>query len=228
MKILSLDTCTRAGSVALLEDGKVVGAQILDVQATHSERLLPAVDRLLADARWTMADLDLLACAKGPGSFTGLRIGVSTAKGMAFATGKPLVGVNSLEAMALGFSYCQTLLCPMIDARKRQVFTALFKPDGRGGFECERPDESVQAADFASSIKEPCLFFGDGADLFAEIIRKAKPDALFIPTALCYPRAVGIALLGEQIHRQGERGLVAHYVRVSDAELNPKFRQKES
>jgi tRNA threonylcarbamoyladenosine biosynthesis protein TsaB len=228
MRVLALDTCTRAGSVALLQDGALVGAYVLDVTATHSERLLPSIDRLLADAGWKVDGLDLIACAKGPGSFTGLRIGLSTAKGLAFAAHKPLVGVDSLEATALGFGYGATAICPMIDARKRQVFAALFAPDGQGGVARLREDESVRAEAYARGVEGPCLFVGDGAELFAAEIAAAKPDALLVPAARCVPRAAAVGLLGARQFREGERGLVAHYVRASDAELNPKLAEKES
>ncbi|HPQ71265.1 MAG TPA: tRNA (adenosine(37)-N6)-threonylcarbamoyltransferase complex dimerization subunit type 1 TsaB [bacterium] len=227
MKILALDTSTRAGSVALRDGEQIVAATLLDVTATHSERLLPAVERSLADAGWTIEDLDLIACAKGPGSFTGLRIGLATAKGIAFAIDRPLVGVNSLEATALGFAYGTATICAMIDARKRQVFAALFAPDGKGGLQRLSEDASVKAGEFAASVEGPCLFVGDGAQLFAEQIHAAKPDALLVEPAVCYPRAMGVALLGARLFAAGERGLVAHYVRASDAELNPKFAVKE-
>ncbi len=227
MKILAMDSSTRAGSVALLEGDALVSSYLLDVTATHSERLLPAIDHCLADATWTMEDIDLIACAKGPGSFTGLRIGLATAKGIAFATGKPLVGVNSLEATALGLAFGQTPICPMIDARKRQVFAALFEPDGAGGLTRKREDVSVPAADYAAQIEGPCLFVGDGALLFTEKILAAKPDAILVPSALAYPRAAGVGWLGARAFARGEKGLVAHYVRLSDAELNPKFAVRE-
>ncbi len=228
MKVLALDTCTRAGSVALLQDGALVSAYVLDVTATHSERLLPSIDRLLADAGWHINDLALIAGAAGPGSFTGLRIGISTAKGLAFAADKPLIGVNALEALALGFAFATAPVCAMIDARKSQVFAAQFQPDGRGGVTRLTADVSTHARDYAAGIAGPCLFAGDGAELFGAEILAAKPDALLVPGALCYPRAVGVGLLGERLYREGQRGLVAHYVRASDAELNPKFAVKES
>jgi tRNA threonylcarbamoyladenosine biosynthesis protein TsaB len=227
MKVLALDTSTRAGSLALLDDERLVSTYQLDVSATHSERLLPAIDRSLTDAGWRVGDLELIACAKGPGSFTGLRIGLATAKGVALARELPLVGVNSLEAMALGFSFGATPICPMIDARKRQVFAALFAPDGRGGLTRRRDDVSAAAATFAAGIEGPCLFVGDGAELFWAEISAAKPDALLAPAPLCYSRAAGVGWLGRRAFLAGERGLVAHYVRLSDAELNPKFADKE-
>jgi len=223
MKVLALDTSTRAGSLALTEQGRLVASFLLDLPAAHSARLLPSLDRLLRDAEWRLADLDLLVCVQGPGNFTGLRNGLSTAKGLAFAAELPLIGVNSLEATALGFSYANTPICPMLDARKKQVFAALFLPDGRGGLERLRDDESVFAGDYAAGVRGPCLFVGDGAELYASAIVQKKSDALVVPSAICYPRAAGAALLGETAYLAGRRGLVAHYVRASDAELNPKF-----
>ncbi|MDP8225292.1 MAG: tRNA (adenosine(37)-N6)-threonylcarbamoyltransferase complex dimerization subunit type 1 TsaB [Candidatus Lernaella stagnicola] len=228
MKILALDTSTRAGSVALLEGEQLVSSYALDVTATHSERLLPAVDRCLTDAGWRLADVELIACAKGPGSFTGLRIGLATAKGVALATGTPLVGVNSLEASALGFAFGTTPICPMIDARKRQVFAALFAPDGHGQWSRLAEDCSVNAAEYAAQIEGPCLFVGGGATLFEESIRAAKPDAVIVPPTLTYTRAAGVGWLGGKAYARGEEGLVAHYVRLSDAEMNPKFAKQEA
>jgi tRNA threonylcarbamoyladenosine biosynthesis protein TsaB len=223
MKILALDTSSRAGSAALLDDDRLVAAHQLDVSATHSERLLPAVDRLLGDAGWKIADLALLACAKGPGSFTGLRIGIASAKGMAVAASLPLVGVDSLEATALALAFAAAPIAALIDARKRQVYAALFQPDGRGGLRRLRDDVSTPAAPWAAEIAGPCLFVGDGAELYWDEIRAAKPDAALAPLTLCCPRAASVGWLGRRAFLAGEKGLIAHYVRPSDAELNPKF-----
>ena len=227
MKLLALDTSTRAGSVALMDGGRAVSAYTFDVSATHSEMLLPVIDRCLAEAGWRIADLDLIACAKGPGGFTGLRIGLATAKGIAFAGGRPLIGVNSLEATALPLAFGTTPICPLLDARKRQVFAALYLPDGRGGLRRERAEVSVAAADWARTIAGDCLFVGDGAELYADAIRAAKPDAILVPAAWCPARATVVGWLGERAFAAGERGLAANYVRPPDAELNPKFAVKE-
>jgi tRNA threonylcarbamoyladenosine biosynthesis protein TsaB len=220
MRILALDTSSRAGSAALLDDDRLIAAHQLDVSATHSERLLPAVDRLLADAGWTIGDIELLACAKGPGSFTGLRIGIASAKGIAVAAELPLVGVNSLEATAQALAFAAGPICPMIDARKRQVYAALFQPNGAGGLQRLRDDVSTPAGPWAAGLGEPCLFVGDGAELYREEIRAARPDAIVAPMALCCPRAASVGWLGRRAFLAGEKGLVAHYVRPSDAELN--------
>lgn len=227
MKVLALDTSTRAGSVALLESGCVLSAYLLDMTAKHSEVLLSVIDRCLTDVGWRVEDVELIACAKGPGGFTGLRIGLATAKGIAFAGGIPLVGVNSLLATALPLAFGQTPICPMLDARKRQVFAAIYRPDGRGGLELTRADASVNAAAWAKDIAGDCLFVGDGAEMYAEAIGEVKPDALFVAGRLCPVRATVVGMLGERAFAAGEKGLVAHYVRPSDAEMNPKFAVKE-
>lgn len=227
MKVLAVDTSTWAGSLALLDGPRLVSIYLLDIKAAHSERVLPAIDGILRDAGWTIRDIELIACAKGPGSFTGLRIGLATAKGLAFARGLPLVGVNSLEAAALGQAYATTPICAMLDGRKRQVFAARFQPDGRGGLERTAEDVSVDAGEYAGAIEGPCLFVGDGAALYAERILRAKPDAILVPQALEYPHAGGVGWLGMAAHARGEGGLVAHYVRLSDAEMDPKFAPTE-
>lgn len=227
MRILALDTCSRVGSAALFEDDRLVSSYLLDMTVKHSERVLSTVDRLLADAGWRMDDLGLLACAAGPGAFTGLRIGIATAKGLAFAARLPLVGVNSLEAVALSLAHAAVPICPMLDARKRQVFAALFQPDGRGGLRRLREDISAPAAQVAASLAGPCLLLGDGVDLFREQILAAAPEAILVPTALSVPRAIAVGWLGRQAFARGEQGLTAHYVRPSDAEMNPKFAVRE-
>jgi tRNA threonylcarbamoyladenosine biosynthesis protein TsaB len=121
--------------------------------------------------------LNLIACGAGPGIFTGLRIGIATAKGLAFAQRLPLVGVNSLEATALSLAHATLPICPLLDARKRQVFAALFAPDGRGGLRRLRQDVSAPAAQVAASLEGPCLLVGDGVELFRTSCwrRRRKP-----------------------------------------------------
>ena len=130
MRLLAVDTSTLTGAVALLEDDTLVAESRLNVALTHGERLLPAIDGILAAAGWSLAELDALAVAVGPGSFTGLRIGVSTVKGLAFATGKPTVPVSTLEALAWSLPLAAHPVCPVLDARKGEVYTALFLTRG--------------------------------------------------------------------------------------------------
>ncbi len=132
MKILALDTATETGGVALLE-GEVLRAQAqIRVAKTHANRLWATIFFLLEQAGWGLDDIDLWVVTTGPGSFTGLRIGIATIKGLALATRKPVMGVSTLEALAFSFPYCPYLICPLIDARQKEVFCAFFQVNSRG------------------------------------------------------------------------------------------------
>src|SRR3989338_5101174 len=130
MRVLAVETSTLAGGVALLDDERVVGQYLLDVRVTHSERLMVAVDRLLADAAWAAEDLQGLAVGVGPGSFTGLRLGLSTVKGLALALAVPVAAVPTLDAMAAALPWASLPVCPVLDARKGEVYAALYRWDG--------------------------------------------------------------------------------------------------
>ena len=122
MLVLGIETSSRHGGVAIIGEDRVLCEAVLSVEVTHSERLLPAVDRALDEARITLEGLGGIAVSIGPGSFTGLRIGLSTAKGLAYATGLPLVGVPTLEAMAWTLPAARWQVCPVLDARKQEVY----------------------------------------------------------------------------------------------------------
>src|SRR5574337_212080 len=129
MLVMGIETSTMQGGVALISGQGVICEYTVNVKATYSERLLPLIDRALRDARITLDDVEGFAVAVGPGSFTGLRIGVSTAKGLAAAGGQPLVGVSTLEAMAWSLPFCAYQICPILDARKGEIYSALFRQD---------------------------------------------------------------------------------------------------
>ena len=132
MRVLAVETSTLAGGVALVDGDRLVAEYVLDVSVTHSERLLATVDRVLADARWTPRDLEGLAVSIGPGSFTGLRIGVSTVKGLALALGLPVAAVPTLDAMAAAVPWTALPVCPVLDARRGEVYASLYRRDGDG------------------------------------------------------------------------------------------------
>ncbi|PYM04330.1 MAG: tRNA (adenosine(37)-N6)-threonylcarbamoyltransferase complex dimerization subunit type 1 TsaB, partial [Candidatus Rokuibacteriota bacterium] len=130
MKVLGLETATLAGGAALIDGDRIVGEYTLNIRVTHSERVMAAVDRLLTDAGWRPSDLEGLAVSIGPGSFTGLRIGVSTAKGLALALGLAVVPVPTLDALAAGLPFAALPVCPILDARKGEVYASLYRWDG--------------------------------------------------------------------------------------------------
>ncbi|NOW95524.1 tRNA (adenosine(37)-N6)-threonylcarbamoyltransferase complex dimerization subunit type 1 TsaB [Mucilaginibacter sp. SG564] len=183
--ILQIETATTSCSVALAVDGKVVAFKQINERNIHAEVITLFIDELVTSANLTYAGLDAIAVSSGPGSYTGLRIGISTAKGLCFALDKPLIAIETLEAMAYGvihnddFTVNQnTLLCPMIDARRMEVYCALFDAAGQK----VRPTSAdiIDEQSFADELnKQQILFFGDGADK-CEAILGNNPNAKFL------------------------------------------------
>lgn len=182
--ILQIETATTSCSVALAKDGQVLAFKEIDQRNIHAEVITVYINEILAQANAHYADIDAVAVSCGPGSYTGLRIGVSTAKGLCFALDKPLIAVETLAAMANGVfqtkqAQAGTLLCPMIDARRMEVYTAIFKQGG----EVVKPTtaEIIDAGSFAAILSEnKVLFFGDGADKCKDVLGQ-NPNALFLP-----------------------------------------------
>jgi tRNA threonylcarbamoyladenosine biosynthesis protein TsaB len=229
MRILALETSTVAGSAAVADSkAGVVGEVTLNIKAVHSERLMPSVQWLLESCRMRPDEIDGFAVSIGPGSFTGLRIGLSTMKGLAFASGKPLVAVRTLDAFAMRFPYCDRLICPMLDARKNEVYAAIYRwEDGV----CRKlMDESaVSPLEFLDNISEPVLFAGDGAAVHELLIkRKVGETASFAPQYNMYPSAAAVAAVGLGRLINGESDdpvtLVPFYIRKSEAEVRLKNR----
>src|SRR5262249_27682053 len=153
---------TRAGGAALLDGERVIGEYVLDVSATHSERLMAAIDRLLADAGWASRALEGLAVAVGPGSFTGLRIGLSAVKGLALALHIPVAGVPPLAAFAASLPLPGFPVCPVLDARKGEVYCSLYRWDGRAP-QREWEYVALPPAALAARLVEPTILLGDAA-----------------------------------------------------------------
>jgi tRNA threonylcarbamoyladenosine biosynthesis protein TsaB len=216
VRVLAVETSTRAGGVALLEDERVRGEYLLDVSATHSERLMPAVDRLLADVGWAAADLQGLAVAVGPGSFTGLRIGLSAVKGLGLALGLPIAAVPTLDAMASALPFAALPICPILDARKGEVYCSLYRWDGSG---VQREWEYLALAPdrLAARLTEPVILLGDGSALVR------TPHGRLAPPHRRLPSAAAVAVLGLDRLTAGQTvsaaELVPIYLRPSEAEL---------
>ncbi len=227
MKLLAVETSTLTGAVALLDGDTVVAECRLNIAVTHSERLLAAVDHTLGAARWTLGDVEGLVVAVGPGSFTGLRIGVSTVKSLAFATGTPLIGVPTLDALAWTLPFAAHPVCPILDAKKDEVYAALYRTEA--GW-LERLTEyralapETLAAELTQERRGPVIFLGDGVAPFAPILtRILGRDARFAPPGCWLPSAATLGELGRRALTRGERAdpaaLVPLYVRRSEAEL---------
>lgn len=223
MLVLGIETSTTQGGVAVVGEDHVLCETVLNVEVTHSERLLPAVDRALADARISLEALGGIAVSIGPGSFTGLRIGLSTAKGLAYATGLPLVGVPTLEAMAWALPAARWQVCPVLDARKQEVYAALFRHEP-AGLRRVTDDAALAPEDLCRLIRTPTLLLGDGLAPYAAVFRERLGDKMLSPpVASRGPRPACVAELGRQRLVRGERdaieSLVPRYLRPSEAEL---------
>src|SRR6266542_2965347 len=161
MRILAVETSTLAGSAALLEGGQVIGQSLLDVALTHSERLITMVDRLLKDCGWDVAGLEALAVSIGPGSFTGLRVGIATVKGLALALGLPVAPVPTLDALASNLPFADAPVCPLLDARKGEVYLSLYRwNEDRMERQLEYLALPPRAA--AERLRPPVIVVGDG------------------------------------------------------------------
>ena len=216
MRVLAVETSTLSGGAALLDGERVVGEYTLDVRVTHSERLMAAIDQLLSDAGWTARELEGIAVTVGPGSFTGLRVGLSTVKGLALALAIPVAAVPTLDAMAAMLPYAALPVCPVLDARKREVYASLYRWDGLGmrrqwDYLAVAPDE------LARRLREPVIVVGDGAEAIdSAFARRVEP-----PRRGPAPAVVGA--LGRARLARGETVTVADlvpiYLRPSEAEL---------
>jgi tRNA threonylcarbamoyladenosine biosynthesis protein TsaB len=216
MRVLAVETSTLSGGAALLDGERVVGEYTLDVRVTHSERLMAAIDQLLSDAGWTARELEGIAVTVGPGSFTGLRVGLSTVKGLALALAIPVAAVPTLDAMAAMLPYAALPVCPVLDARKREVYASLYRWDG---LEMRRQWDYLAVApdELARRLREPVIVVGDGAEAIdSAFARRVEP-----PRRGPAPAVVGA--LGRARLAKGETVTVADlvpiYLRPSEAEL---------
>jgi len=221
MMILAIDTASRSCGVAVVNDGAVL-AEINDVSGqTHSRHLMGMVDRALAMSVGHPDRIDAYAVTRGPGSFTGLRIGISTAKGLAEAAGKPLVGVSSLEALAWQVFPVDCLIVPMLDARRKEVYGARFRRKGNGLAPIGR-EAALSPEAAVEGIAEPCLLVGDGAVAYAERLQGVLGDRMQMALPFQHiVRASTVAFLAQlrMATVSDERlGLTPRYLRKSYAQ----------
>ncbi len=231
MYILGLETSTQTGSVALMTEQMLVAEYTLTTKLTHAERLFSAIDHLFQTAALPLNELGGIAVARGPGSFTGLRIGVTTAKSLAYSLNIPVVGVSSLDALAAQYLYSPQLLCPILDARKKEVYTACYR--NVGAQVARLGDEAVLSpAELAERITEPALFLGDGVPPYRRQLETLLGErARFADAAHLTPRASLVAALAWPRFQQGATddvfSLTPCYIRKSDAEIHWERAQTE-
>ena len=226
MLILALESSAKAASAALMEDEKLIAQYSQCSGLTHSRTLLPMVDDMLKNTENTIAGVDLIAVAHGPGSFTGIRIGVSTVKGLAWAADKMCVGVSTLEAMAWHGVSSGGLVCPVMDARRSQVYNALFEIEsGRPQRLCE--DRAIALEELAEEIRGKNAFLvGDGAGLTYKYMQSSGIDCRIAPQNLLYQSAWGVGMAALDKTPGTADDLLPVYLRLSQAERERQARMK--
>ena len=208
MKILGLETSSDLEGVAILADERILVNCQLRVQTGHSQKLLSLIDLSLSQAGLGLREVDLLAVSLGPGSFTGLRIGLATAKGICLAQGVPLVGIPTLDGLAFGFPSTSHFICPLLDARRGEVYAALYSRE-EGDLERKSPWLVVGIKELASHIGRKTIFLGEGARIYRKELRDILGEkALFAPDGWFEPSAANIAWLAkERLKEEGGKGL---------------------
>ena len=229
MKILALETSAKAVSAAVSEDGKILCSGYQDTGLTHSRTLMPIVEHILKNTGLTVADIDAIAVAAGPGSFTGIRIGVAAAKGLAFAADKPAVGVSTLAAMARNVAFCDGLVVCAMDARRQQVYNALFQAKD-GQLTRLTPDRAISLEELAAELANdprPKTVVGDGARLCFAHLTEAGISCRLAPAHLVMQNAMSVALEAEAMAAEGNlvsaQALEPVYLRPAQAD---RLRQK--
>ena len=224
MLILAFETTAKAGSVALLEDGKLLAESYQNTGLTHSQTLMVMAEDMLKQAGKTVADVTAVAVAEGPGSFTGVRIGVAAAKGFAWGGELPCCGVSTLEAMAETLGVYQGYVCACMDARRNQVYNALFQAED-GKLERVTEDRAIALAELKTDLEHidgPIFLVGDGAALTYKTLKDAVPELILPPEHRMHQRASGVAILAARKLAAGEvcdaNALTPNYLRLSQAE----------
>ena len=234
MKILGLDSSGIVASVAVVEDDILVAEYTVNYKKTHSQTLLPMLDEIAKMTELDLNTIDAIAVAAGPGSFTGLRIGSATAKGLGLALKKPLIAVPTVEGLAYNLYDTDGLICPIMDARRRQVYTGIYR------FEEHRlvTVEDQMAVPMEEMIRklneyqQPVTFLGDGVPVFADMIaEKLNVPYSFAPAHVNKQRAAAVAALGLIYYKEGRTQTamehIPDYLRVSQAEREREERQKK-
>lgn len=227
MKILAIETSAGAASAAVYDDGKLSAEFFTDVKLTHSQTIMPMTQSLLECAKIKLSDIDLFAVAHGPGSFTGLRIGIAAVKGLAYGQNKPCIGISTLEAMAYNLLSCEGYICCAMDARCSQVYTALFKCSG-SKIERVTPDEAIKIDELkekllnlTSNSQSDIFLVGDGAQLCYNRLAQEIPTLRLAEFNVRSQRASGVcaaaALKSEDEWITADK-LVPSYLRLPQAQ----------
>lgn len=232
MKILAVDTSDNTATACVAEDNKLLAECVVNYKKTHSQTLMPMIDKCLNDSGTDISQIDLFAVANGPGSFTGLRIGVSAVKGMAHALDKPIIEVSTLEGMAYNLYMCADIVCPIMDARRSQVYNAVYSWDN-GKLNILTPPRALSVEECVEDVKKygrRVVFLGGGVDVHREYITEQMGEnAVFAPFSCNAQRAA--ALAAAAMSRIDEKKtcyeVVPFYLRKPQAERELEEKQKE-
>jgi tRNA threonylcarbamoyladenosine biosynthesis protein TsaB len=231
MRLLAIDSCTPVATGAVLTDQRLAAEFVIQNQKTHSANLLPSINQMLKTVDLTVNDMDYIACGIGPGSFTGQRIGVATAKALAHAANKPMVGVSALESMAYNLPGVSELICPIMDARRQQVYTGTYRWEG-DVLHTLTKDRAISLQQLLEELKGQDVFFlGDGVSSFRETITGVLgANAKFAPSHLLQVRGGSVAQCAARHILQKESCSYAElqplYLRLSQAEREYNLRQQ--
>lgn len=235
MLIFSIDTCSMSSSASVVSDERMIAQFSVNHKKTHSERIMPQIEAMLEAADISINDIDAFAAAVGPGSFTGVRIGVATIKALAQAQNKPCIAVSALEGLAKGLVSFDGIISPILDARRNQVYNALFESDGKN-LNRICPDRALALDELLQELEKTdknILFTGDGLPVFKETITETLKDkAFFAPLPLVFNQAASVALIALEKLKNGETvsysQLVPEYVRLSQAEQEKLRRENDN
>ena len=232
MLLLAIDTSTRVGAIALRDENGPVGSLTMSVDTTHSEGLMVAVDTLLARCRRQREELTAVACAIGPGSYTGLRVGLATAQGLAYARRLACVGLSSLDVLAWVLPYAAHPVCPLLPARKGWIYARLYRWNV-DSFQPLSEPLHIQPAELVSSIREPTFLYGPGLEPYRPAFQGMLGDQwLRLPSIFDVPRADLLAELAYQRLQAGDavapEALLPYYLGPSQAEVNWKIKQSQA
>ena len=233
MLILAFETSAKAASVALHDGQKLLGESYQNTGLTHSQTLMVMAEGVLKQCGKSAADVTAVAVAEGPGSFTGVRIGAAAAKGFAWGAEIPCYGISTLEAMAESLGIYQGYVCPVMDARRAQVYNALFYVN-RGGITRVASDRAIALCDLGEELKklpEPVFLVGDGSNLCYNTLSEEIPQLVLPPEHRMHQRAAGVALLAAKQAGQGiapdGAALIPNYLRLSQAEREKLEKMKK-
>lgn len=234
MKILGIDSSGLVASAAIADEKNIIAEFTVNNKQTHSQTLLPMIEKVVDMSGIELEQIDAIAIAAGPGSFTGLRIGSATAKGIGLALKKPVVSVPTLEGLAYRVSVFDGIICPLMDARRNQVYTGIYKMD-KGNLVCLSEQKAVDIHEIMEELEkydEKVIFLGDGVEVQRETIEKEfKKEYCFAPIHLSKQSAAAVAVLGDIYFNQGKAEDAAEhkpiYLRKSQAEREREERLKK-